>query len=170
MIFPGKNSLQLIESSCLWLDHSDFEAFNCPRSPSQFTAALKMSTLCSLTGQLLFIYFFSVLMLRQLQMHLYNTTTSIQFWEFMGGSNLAPLINLRQYQERSFSAVPVSLFCGNKGQSRKFPGKISIYHKCSTLEFVRFFAAAAATVYIASTYHCKNKIVVLANCLVTTIV
>ena len=36
----------------------------------------------------------------------------IQFWEFMGESNLV------QYQELSLSVVLVSLFCDNKGRLR----------------------------------------------------
>ena len=55
----------------------------------------------------------------------------IQFWEFMGGSNLAQAAtnfwggwsNLAQYQEWSLSVVLVSLFSDNKGRSRAVSGK-----------------------------------------------
>ena len=70
-----------------------------------------------MAGFLLEIYF---------QMVAYSNKTylaqEIQFWEFMGGSNLAqwPLINfgLIQFQEGSLSVVPVSLFCDNIGWPR----------------------------------------------------
>ena len=46
--------------------------------------------------------------------------------------------NLAQYQEWGLSVVPVSLFCGNKGQSRTISRKVS-YNKYSSLALVRIF-------------------------------